>query len=249
MKIAKYWKKNSMKERKKSSKLKKKKTKKTEIECRREEILMKSTSSRKLVKFVNLNENEVTWSSILKKASYEEILQFKEQEIANDEFDFERCESKYLSLKRSNRKKESSMKIEKNKKKTLIESRLNNDWKIKTLTNVQSDLARHVISEKTKLKTLTKSRLNNDWKNKTLIKKWTNLTQHVILKKIKSKFDKKSKKRKTLIESELNNDWKIKTLIKIQSELALSRDSEKNENKKQKKMKQKKWYVWILWRQ
>ena len=51
-----------MKTRERKSKFRKKeKTKKeAEIECRREEILMKSTSSRKLVKFVNLKRNEVS---------------------------------------------------------------------------------------------------------------------------------------------------------------------------------------------
>ena len=88
----------------------------------------------------------------------------------------------------------------------LIESRLDNDWKIKTLINTQSNLARHVIFKKIELKTLIKFELDNDWKNKTLIKNQANLTQHVILKRIKSKFDKKSKKRKRLIESKLDND-------------------------------------------
>ena len=100
-----------MKKRKENSKLKKKeKTEKVEAECRWEKILMKSTSSRKLVKFVNLNENEITWSSILKKTSYEEILWFEKQEVANDEFDFERCENEYLSLKKNNKKKDRTWK-------------------------------------------------------------------------------------------------------------------------------------------
>ena len=51
-----------MKTREKKSKFRKKEKteKEVETECRREEILMKSTSSRKPVKFVNLKRNEVS---------------------------------------------------------------------------------------------------------------------------------------------------------------------------------------------
>ena len=59
--------------------------------------------------------------------SYEETLQLEKLKIANDEFDFERCESEYLSLEKSDRSEETSMRVRKNKKKTLIESRLDND--------------------------------------------------------------------------------------------------------------------------
>ena len=134
-----------------------------------------------------------------------------------------------------------NIKVKKNEKKTLIESRLNNDWKIKTLINVRLNLMRHVLFEKIELKTLIEFELNNDWKNKTLIKNRTSLMQHVIFKKIKLNIDKKAKKEKTLIEFELNNDWKIKTLIITRLRLMWSRDSKKSwERKKKEKNKTKK---------
>ena len=51
-----------MKARERKSKFKKKEKteKEAETECRREKILMRSTSSRKSVKFVNLKKNEVS---------------------------------------------------------------------------------------------------------------------------------------------------------------------------------------------
>ena len=59
--------------------------------------------------------------------SYEETLRLEELKIANDEFDFERCESEYLSLERSDRLERTSMRVRRDEKKTLIESRLDND--------------------------------------------------------------------------------------------------------------------------
>ena len=59
--------------------------------------------------------------------NYEEALRLEKLKIANDEFDFERCESGYLSLKRSDKSEETSMKVRRDEKKTLIELRLDND--------------------------------------------------------------------------------------------------------------------------
>ena len=59
--------------------------------------------------------------------NYEEMLRLEKLKIANDEFDFECCESEYLPLKRSDRSERASMKVRRNEKKTLIESRLDND--------------------------------------------------------------------------------------------------------------------------
>ena len=119
MKIAKYWEENSMKTKKKKSKSRKKEKieKEAETEYRRKKILIKSTSSRKLVKFVNLKKNEVSWSLVSKKVNYEEMLQLEKLKIANDEFDFERCENEYLSLKKTINQEKRAWKSEETKKK------------------------------------------------------------------------------------------------------------------------------------
>ena len=59
--------------------------------------------------------------------SYEEALRLEKLEIADDEFGFERCENEYLSLERSDRSEKTSMRVRRDEKKTLIESRLDND--------------------------------------------------------------------------------------------------------------------------
>ena len=49
--------------------------------------------------------------------NYEETLRLEKLKIANDEFDFKRCESEYLSLEKSDKSKKASMKIRRDEKK------------------------------------------------------------------------------------------------------------------------------------
>ena len=51
--------------------------------------------------------------------SYKKTLRLEELKIANDEFDFERCESEYLSLKKNDTSEEDEHENQKKRKKNV----------------------------------------------------------------------------------------------------------------------------------